>query len=231
MAWVNVHDDAGEVFQLSIDPDSLEGHPDDTRLTMAHELAHVFTALPSQVDRGDAAFDRCDTFFNGVDCFRPDSLVHRWVSMFWEEPADAIDVPWEPSVADGQARCDTDAGFFGPYSASSPEEDFAQSFAAHVFGLEPRSDGQRERLAWMAAEPELAAYRERARRPPVSRRWTTRSRPAGCRTGPGRERGPGACRAGRAHIPSTRLITRSISRVGERGAGRRPRGRASRRHR
>ena len=162
MAWVNLHDDAGEVFQISLDPDALEGWPEDTRLTMAHELAHVISARPSEVDRGEVALAACRTFSNGAECFRPDSLVHRWVAEFWRDEIGAIEVPDEPAVADGQARCDADAGFFGPYSASTPEEDFAQSFAAHVFGLEPRSDGQRRRLDWMAAEPELAGYRERA---------------------------------------------------------------------
>ena len=162
MGWVNAHDETGDAFQLSLDPGSLEGYPADLRLTVAHELAHVLSARPSEAERGEAALAACGTFSNGESCFRAGSLVHRWVERFWADELGSLELPDEPSVADGVARCDADSGFFGPYSASAPEEDFAQSFAAHVFGLAPRSEGQRERLAWLAAEPGLSVYRERA---------------------------------------------------------------------
>ena len=163
MAWVSAHDEAGTVFQLSLDPDSVEGHPDEAALTLVHELAHVITALPGEVRRDAAALDACDTWSNGTECFTEGSLVYRWIEAFWGGGlAEAVSVRDEPSVEDGQARCDADAGFFGPYAATTPEEDFAQSFAAWTLGLEPRSAGQRERLAWMDAEPALGGFRERA---------------------------------------------------------------------
>ena len=163
MAWVSAHDEAGTVFQLSFDPDSVEGYPAEAALTLVHELAHVLSAAPGEVRRDPAALEACATWSNGLECFVEGSLVHRWIEAFWGDGrADAVEVRDGPGVADGRARCDADDGFFGPYAATTPEEDFAQSFAAWTLGLEPSSAGQAERLAWMETEPEFAGYRERA---------------------------------------------------------------------
>jgi hypothetical protein len=70
--------------------------------------------------------------------------------------------PMEESVDDADARCLTDDGFFGPYAASNPEEDFAEAFSAFVFDLDPATDGQAERLEWIAAQSGLAEFRDRA---------------------------------------------------------------------
>ena len=70
--------------------------------------------------------------------------------------------PFEESEADADARCAEDDGFFGPYAATNPEEDFAEAFSAFVFRVEPETDGQDDRLVWIAAQPGLAEFRDRA---------------------------------------------------------------------
>ncbi len=73
----------------------------------------------------------------------------------------AIDPEVEPAD-DADERCTDDDGFFGPYAATDPEEDFAEAFSAFVFRLEPATDGQAERLAWIESQPGLAEFRDRA---------------------------------------------------------------------
>lgn len=163
LAYVNTIDDDGTLFQMSINIQSSIDDPDELLLTMAHEFSHVFTGLNTQLDRSDEAFDRCDTYFNGEGCYLPDSLMFAWIQEFWANGLiDEIDPEVEASIADGQDRCDRNAGFFGAYAASNPEEDFAESFSAYVFRIEPATDAQRAKLDWIGQQPGLAEFRDRA---------------------------------------------------------------------
>lgn len=163
LAFVNPLDDDGSLFQMSINLDSYVEDPNEAQLTMAHEFAHVFTLLPSQVDRTVEAIDNCSTYYNGEGCYADDSIMFQWINEFWDDGLiDQVDPEGEATAEVGQDRCDNDAGFFGAYAASTPEEDFAESFSAYVFAIEVASDEQQERVDWIAAQPGLAEYRERA---------------------------------------------------------------------
>ncbi len=163
LAFVNALDADGTLFQMSVNLASYDEDPGEAQLTMAHEFSHVFTALPSQIDRTDETFDDCSTYFNGEGCYAEDSIIHQWILEFWGDGLiDQIDPYVEATGEDGQARCDADAGFFGPYAASNPEEDFAEAFSAYVLDIETFSDEQRERIEWIAAQPGLAEFRQRA---------------------------------------------------------------------
>jgi hypothetical protein len=148
-----------EQFLIAVDLISAEERPDETRLTMVHEIAHVFTQTPDQLDI-TADPDLCDTFWNGAGCFLPDSYVAQWISDFWTE--DDLAAQPEDGSADtdlGLERCELDPAFLGAYAASSPEEDLAESFSAFVFDLDVPPSVQ-PRLDWFAQFPELAAYRD-----------------------------------------------------------------------
>jgi len=162
MAFVNVVDVDGNSFQMSINTVEAVADPDELLLTLAHEFTHVFTATPAQLDRTDEAFDDCGTYFNGEGCYLDDSLMLAWVGSFW--PADVLAGmdPEIDSLDDADERCFDDDGFFGSYAATSPEEDFAEAFSAFVFRLEPSTDGQAERLAWIEEQPGLTEFRDRA---------------------------------------------------------------------
>jgi len=162
LAFVNPVDSDGSGFQMSINTVDAIADPDELLLTLAHEFTHVFTATPDQLDRTDEAIDDCATYFNGEGCYLADSLMSDWISEFWDPDVLATVDPLEESVDDADARCVGDDGFFGPYAASNPEEDFAEAFSAFVFDLEPATDGQADRLEWIGAQPGLAEFRDRA---------------------------------------------------------------------
>ncbi len=85
LAFVNTLDDDGTLFQMSINLESYEEDPNEALLTMAHEFSHVFTALPSQIDRSAESEDNCATYDNGEGCYLPDSLMAQWVALFWDD--------------------------------------------------------------------------------------------------------------------------------------------------
>ncbi len=161
LAFVAPFDDEGSEFQMSINLDQEETDESTTKLTLVHEFAHVFSGTVIQIDRLADAAD-CDTFYNGDGCFYDDSLVYMWIQDFWTEYIDDIDPDISPSVADGEERCDLDPGFLGPYAASHPEEDFAESFSAYVLQVEASNTEQRERIQWFEQFPGLVEFRERA---------------------------------------------------------------------
>lgn len=162
LAFVNALDDEGTAFQMSVDLDEFDADPDQARLTIAHEFSHVFTTNSTQLDRSQEAFDDCTTYLAADGCFYPDALITAWVETFWGDGLlDTLDPDVEPSLESGAERCELDAGFLGPYAASDPEEDFAESFSAFVFAV-PVPSAAQERLDWMADQPGLVEFRERA---------------------------------------------------------------------
>ncbi|WP_040494979.1 hypothetical protein [Ilumatobacter nonamiensis] len=163
LAFVSALDAEGSLFQMSIGLDSFVADPDEALLTLAHEFSHVFTSMPTQIDRTVEAGDNCVTYDNGEGCFLADSLIFQWIEEFWGDGSiDDVDPRAETSASEGEQRCADDAGFFGPYAASDPEEDFAEAFSAYVFAVDPATPEQQERLEWLAAQPGLAEFRDRA---------------------------------------------------------------------
>lgn len=162
LAFVSPLDVDGNQFQMSVNTVEAVADSDELLLTLAHEFFHVFTATPTQLDRTDEAIDDCATYFNGEGCYLPDSLMLAWIDEFWTEPMlDSVD-PLEDFPEGADVRCADEDGFFGPYAATNPEEDFAEAFSAFVFELEPTSDGQADRLGWIAVQPGLEEFRDRA---------------------------------------------------------------------
>ena len=162
LAFVQPLDADGTMFQMSVSLDEYEFDPEEALLTMAHEFSHVFTATPLQIDRTVEAAENCTTYDNGEGCFLEDSLMSRWVETFWVDYIDDFDPMVEASGAEGEERCAQDAGFLGSYAASTPEEDFAESFSAYVFDVEAATPEQQERIDWMADQPGLVEFRARA---------------------------------------------------------------------
>lgn len=162
LAFVNRLDHPDAPFQMAVNLGEARRDPTELMLTMAHEFAHVLTSAPDQLDWSVRPRD-CDTWHNRRGCFLEDSLMWSWVETFWGDGAvQDVNLKLEPSPATGQDRCAADPGFFGPYAASHPEEDFAESFSAFVFRVEPETDAQRDRMAWFAERMSLAQFRNRA---------------------------------------------------------------------
>jgi hypothetical protein len=162
LAYVNVLDADGTSFQMSVNTIEAVADPEELLLTLAHEFAHVFTGISTQLDRSDEAIEACATYFNGEGCFLDDALITAWIDAFWPpELVETVD-PFEDSADDAEERCAVDSGFFGPYAATNPEEDFAEAFSAFVFRLTPNTDGQAARLDWIEQQPGLLEFRTRA---------------------------------------------------------------------
>lgn len=163
LAFVLPIDVDGELFQMAVNLDAYEDDRNEALLTVAHEFAHVFTSLPSELDRSDEAFETCETYLGASGCFVEGSLIDAWVLEFWPDDLLAdLDPDVAPSAEGGEDRCERDPGFLGPYAASDPEEDFAESFSAYVFDLEVETPELQAKLDWLAGQPGLAEFRERA---------------------------------------------------------------------
>lgn len=150
-----------EEFVVAVNLALATDDDDESRLTMVHELTHVFSLEQDQIDF-DADPDSCDTFYNGSGCFLEDSYVLAWIDEFWsQEQLDSL--PSDGSVDEngGDDRCSIDPSFLGGYAASHPEEDLAESFAAYVFSISV-DDGVAEKMSFFDRYPELVAFREQA---------------------------------------------------------------------
>lgn len=162
LAFVNTLDDEGSVFQMSVNLGE-SADPDELALTMVHEFSHVFTGLSTQLDRSLEP-DECDTYDNGEGCYLADSLMFGWIEEFWGNGLiDRVDPNAEAGASVGQALCDLDPGFFGPYAASNPEEDFAETFSAWTLDVPVTSPERQARYDWLDDTPGLAEFRDRAR--------------------------------------------------------------------
>ena len=161
VAFAGPIDNANESFVMAIDLNSAGADADELRLTMAHEFAHVFTQTPDQLDL-DARLASCETYYNGFGCFLEGSFMADWIEEFWtEEQLATLSIKGTIDEEGGEARCVIDPTFLGAYSASHPEEDFAESFSAYVFGVDV-PPALEPKMAFFDARPELAAFADRA---------------------------------------------------------------------
>lgn len=159
LAFVNIVDIDASLYQMSINLDEGEADPDELMLTVAHEFSHIFTNLPTQLDRFTFPED-CATWDNGEGCYLEDSLMWEWIQLFWGDGLIAeIDPYRAPSNFAGEERCNLDPSFLGSYAASNPEEDFAEAFSAFVFQLEVPTPELEKKMQWFAQQPGLAEFR------------------------------------------------------------------------
>jgi len=160
LAYVARADETGSTFEMAINVNETDD-TDELNLTMVHEFTHIFTATPNELDRS-VEEEKCNTYWNGEGCYLEDSVMAAWVELFWVPALAGFDPLAPEDDNGGEERCRRNAGFFGPYSATSPEEDFAEAFSAFVFDIEPLTEGQRQRLDWIADQRGLVEFRTRA---------------------------------------------------------------------
>lgn len=137
--------------------------PQELRLTMVHELAHVFTQTNDQIN---VAFfsNECDTFYNGFGCFEQDAYMTQWIDRFWSATEiETLPRNYSADIEGGDRRCLIDPGFPGSYAASHPEEDFAEAFSAYVFDVE-MPPGFDDRISFFDEQPVFVAMRQAIRR-------------------------------------------------------------------
>lgn len=155
-------DDAYTRFVIAFNERTVRAGEQELRLTAVHEYAHVVTLAPDQLDVVSDP-DDCNVYWNGGGCFRSGSYIDRWIGQFWTR-ADLRKQPEDGSTDDrlAEERCELSPRFLGQYAASSPEEDFAESFSAFVFDIDV-PDSVQPKIDWFATVPQLAAYRDQRR--------------------------------------------------------------------
>ena len=158
---IAIGDFDGATFQMSMNLTWTDATDPWFSLTVAHELSHILTGQIEELDRLSEPGE-CDTFDNGEGCALPGSYLDDWVAEFWSEDelASLNVMTDDPDAAD--ERCDVNSGFLGPYAATNPDEDFAESFAAFVFQVEMDNPQLEDKMAFFDERPELAEIRDRA---------------------------------------------------------------------
>lgn len=161
LAFVSALDEAGSFFLMAIDVTAAQDDPDELSLTLLHELSHVFTQDPTTQLEVEVAPDACDTYHNGNGCLTDSSYLWTWMTRFWDPAVlDTFD-EGEADPDGGEERCELGGEYTGSYGASSPEEDFAEVFAAYVFDVDFGGDLV-DKLAFFGEFDEFRSIRERA---------------------------------------------------------------------
>ncbi len=102
LAFVVALDTEATFFLMAIDVVAGADDPDELRLTMMHELTHVFAQEPGSQLVVQDVDDECATYFNGVGCFTDDSYMWAWIQEFW--PQDELDGLPADGSPDDRAR-------------------------------------------------------------------------------------------------------------------------------
>jgi hypothetical protein len=155
------------------------GQPRDLTFSLLHEFGHLLTLNDSQVTpdlpylaqpndlqiyRQEAA--SCPQYFTSGGCSKPNSYLNQFFDQYWTK----IYGEWEKVNAEKDQKnyLNLLAKFYGnhttqfntPYSATSPEEDIAESWAYFVLTPKPVNDSIAHRkLLFFYSFPELVDLR------------------------------------------------------------------------
>jgi len=150
-----------QIGQILIDIDHAFADPEYLTKTLVHEMGHILS-----VDAAEWSYlaegERCLGYVRNRSCFNKDSMMQQWVDDFWGDNAKSLDPDEIPTREAGRFRCKLDDGFWNMYSASSPVEDFAESYAAFVLRAEPNSERQQARHEWFESQQTFVEARERS---------------------------------------------------------------------
>lgn len=141
VAFVSAADDGNDTWILGLSDDVRDDR--DLDATILHESAHLLTLGDDQLDtrwRGT-----CETFESIDGCLHLDAYLYDWVERYW---VDLLDELAEIESARGRRADDLVERlyrdhrdrFVREYAATSPEEDFAETYSAWALGRAARSD-------------------------------------------------------------------------------------------
>lgn len=162
LAFVQGIGDTEADFMMSLNTAEATKNETELWLTLIHEYSHIHTGLPDQLDLTTTHKNDCTTYFSGDGCYRQQSHLAQWTQEFWTKDQLTRVDPQNPDEDAALDRCERNNHFFGPYAATNPEEDFAESFAAMVGRVPPHTDGQRKKIEWLEQRPDLLGFKERA---------------------------------------------------------------------
>lgn len=173
-AYVQRRDLAGDRWLLAVDPVDAAERPAVYAETLVHELAHIVTLGAGRLEvegTPTTLLERhaqCPGRAVEDGCAAPDSVLAAFTARFWDEEALAAAdgltsaEDWEAATV-ALYRQDPDR-WVTPYAATSPAEDVAETFAVLALDLPvvPNSESA-EKVAMLAADPELFALADRVR--------------------------------------------------------------------
>jgi hypothetical protein len=165
-------------WQLNVDiVDAVD--PTDMTYTLLHEFGHLLT-LDSSQETPDLQLlnhpndqqvyatesSTCPQFLTSEGCSKPDSYINNFYQKFWVKLFDSwakINSETDPATYDkqlGEFYFGHQDQFVTPYSATSPEEDMAESWAHFIFDVKPtgKSIGQ-QKLLFFYGYPNLVSLR------------------------------------------------------------------------
>lgn len=159
--YASVLDPASGRFEVAIEVDETGFQLD---FTMIHELGHVLSVGPDDVD--DIAFRRgtCEFLEAADTCILPGSELDRWIDAFWSAEL----------LAEQERRVVEEDDLFGffddhqrefvnDYAATNPSEDFAETFGIYVLGEPVDSPVLEAKVAFFDTLPEFARVKEHYR--------------------------------------------------------------------
>ncbi|MGZ4698811.1 MAG: hypothetical protein ACXVGT_14770 [Oryzihumus sp.] len=154
----SVHDHARWRLSLRVD----DTDPHELLITIAHEIAHLISLGPDQVAYSYTD-DECPTYLTFTGCLNTSSMLLTFLDDTWSMPLfrewariDAVD-----SDTTRLSRLDAfydkhHRQFVTPYAVTSPQEDFAESYASWcVDGDQAGVDGA-DKVQWMADSAAVA---------------------------------------------------------------------------
>jgi hypothetical protein len=165
-------------WALVVDPADA-GKPRDLTATLLHEFGHMLTLNSSQVYPDEAVLENpndphlyeqqaasCPQYFARVGCSQQDSYINKFFQQFWTKlypewskvNAARNKKNYLPLLARFYSNHHTQ--FITPYSATSPEEDMAETWAYFILNPRPADDSTAHRKVLFYYDyPELVDLR------------------------------------------------------------------------
>lgn len=127
LAYVSLHDKYGKYWTLGMNNKNIE-LASETLVTYLHEYAHFLSLNHTQIDYWKGEKSCKSLYLQDSGCFYKEAYLTDFYSKFWE------------SGDHGELQ----DFYVSKYAMSSPEEDFAESFAHFVLTQTPTGDTVRE---------------------------------------------------------------------------------------
>ncbi len=174
LASIGPIDAAARTWSLQVDPADA-GNEDDLEDTLVHEVGHLVTLGPDQVDGADGGFD---TLVQALDacgreaveegCLRAGSYLDAFMRRFWS-PERLSELEDALAIEDDDARDAALLDFYDrhedefvtDYAAVHPTEDIAESWATYVlYEIDDGNELWKRKVRFFDAYPELVAARQ-----------------------------------------------------------------------
>ncbi|MGE7667633.1 putative zinc-binding metallopeptidase [Ureibacillus composti] len=123
LAYVSLHDDFGEYWTLGMNNENIE-LASETLVTYLHEYSHFLSLNFNEVDYWEDEASCPSLFLKNAGCLYEDAYLTGFYLQFWESGASDV----------------FEGNYVSEYAMTSPEEDFAETFAHFVLTETPKGN-------------------------------------------------------------------------------------------